>query len=180
MNLAETYAAYCGCQINIPHMEVDETNIPSEPYLTVHSWCEKETNRRYAHWPAVVSLISSVIKWPIFQVGGISDPWLYGAQQRLGTNTKQLAGLLKHSKCHFGYESFPMHVASVFDTPIVAIFRNYIEQSYPVWSSKEKVKLFIPELTHSRPPYGHQELETAINKINPKDIADAVLLLLKM
>lgn len=173
MNLAETYAAYCGCKINIPELYEEPIELPTKKYITLHSWCEKETNRRYAHWQDVVNilLVSSWFPFGIVQVGDLKDPKIYGTFDYTGkTSINQLFYVIKNSILHIGYDSFPMHIASVYDIPIVSIFRNYIEQSYPAWSSKEKVSLLMPELNEVRPPYGLQEQNTAINKIDPTSI----------
>lgn len=175
-NLHETYAAYCGCQIDLPWMKEKPVDLPKGKYITLHSWCEKETNRRYAHWQTVVDMLQHIVpNITICQIGDKKDQILQGVENYCGkTDMQQLNFLIRNSELHLGYDSFPMHIASMHDKYLVCMFRNYIEQSYPAWSSKEKAILLMPDLNHSRPPYGVQEPEPAVNKIPPETIVSHV------
>lgn len=181
MNLAETYASHCGVKIDLPWMKQKHYPLPRPRYITLHSWCEKETNRRYAHWQLVVDILERNLKeHVIVQIGELRDQKLNKVWDYCGkTDMQELNYLIANADLHLGYDSFPMHLASMHDKPLVCIFRNYVEHSYPVWSSKNKVSLLVPEFTYSRPPYGIQEREPAINSIPPELIASEVIRLLQ-
>jgi hypothetical protein len=82
---------------------------------------------------------------------------------------------------HLGIDSLPVHIASVYDVPIVALYSHtYAANAYPYWSSKENIILIESEKDGNKPSFSYQENPKTIRKIKPEKIAQSVFDLLKI
>ena len=72
MHLIETYALNCGLKIEKPHIKIEEIELPSKKYITIHSHCEKGPGRNYRNWNNVIlELISNnKVDFEIVHIGG--------------------------------------------------------------------------------------------------------------
>ena len=179
-HIAEEYAKSLGCKIGTPVLESHFFPTISDKYITFHTNGKKVPAKHYDYWGAVFLLIKERLKdagIDIIQTGGPEDP-LYPEcdYSNLGCSFKQMAYVIKNSELHLGIDSLPMHIASLFNKKIVALFSNlYIENASPLWSSSDNHSLFSPDFSKTKPSFSLAEKEKRINEIKPEDIACSVL-----
>ena len=183
MHLIETYALNCGLKIEKPHIKIEEIELPSKKYITIHSHCEKGPGRNYRNWNNVIlELISNnKVDFETVHIGGLESERLIGCNDKyLGkTNFHQLAYLIKNSELHLGYDSFPVHLASHFSKKMVVLYNSYSQHSYPYWSDpKDIVLLEMDYEEHGKPSYSYGDPLDLMNKIEHTTITNSVLKLL--
>jgi len=109
-----------------------ELNLPEGgSYVTVHAKTNQDP-KDYDHMQVVVDKLKG---YQTVQIGVENDPPLKGVSLDLRgkTTPQKLAWVLKHARMHLGLDSFPMHVATLMDTPSVILFGGtYAKQGlYP-------------------------------------------------
>jgi hypothetical protein len=121
-------------------------------------------------------------EYKIYQIGGPQDPRLLNVDDAyLNTNYKQSAFLIKNSKLHIGIDSLPIHIASMYDIPIVALYSHiYPSNAYPFWSSKDKVCILESDKKGNKPSFSYQEHPKTIRTIKPEEVANSALKLLNI
>lgn len=111
------------CQFFLDTEEPKDLNLPPE-YVVIHSgkttWAGR--NWKLHRWQEVVNkLIERNIN--VVSVGTDKDNELLNTINCKGkTNINQLAYIIKNSKLVFGIDSFPMHIAQIFNKPSVVFF----------------------------------------------------------
>jgi hypothetical protein len=99
----------------------------------------------------------------------------------LNLSYKQSSYILKKSSLHIGIDSLPIHIASIHDIPIVALYSHiYPSNAYPYWSSPEKIILLESDKKGNKPSFSYQENPKTIRTIKPEDIANSALKLLNI
>jgi ADP-heptose:LPS heptosyltransferase len=185
MHILESYALTCGCTIDKPFIYEDSSLVlPSNKYITLHTYDPKGTARLYDHWNKVISEIKncSSFDYNIIQIGGLLDPKCEGADHSyLGKTTyNSLAYLIKNATLHLGFDSFPVHLASYYNIKIVALYGYYANMSKPYFSDLNKIKIFEPDFSKTKPTFHYNDPYKMIQNINPLDIARSVLSLLEI
>lgn len=183
-HLIEEYAKSLGVKIGRPHLCEHFYPVLNDKYITIHT-DKKIDSKNYEYFPQVLNLIGPFLKengYKIYQLGGSEDPKLDNVDAHfLNLNFKQSAYLIKNSKLHLGIDSLPVHIASVYDIPIVALYSHtYASNAYPYWSSKEKIILIESDKSGNKPSFSYQENPKTIRTIKPETIAQSVLDLLKI
>jgi hypothetical protein len=183
-HLIEEYAKSLGVKIGRPHLCEHFYPVLNDKYITIHT-DKKIDSKNYEYFPQVLNLIGPVLRengYKIYQVGGPEDPKLDNVDAWfLNLNFKQSAYLIKNSKLHLGIDSLPVHIASVYDIPIVSLYSHtYASNAYPYWSSKEKIILIESDKNGNKPSFSYQENPKTIRTIKPETIAQSVLDLLKI
>lgn len=173
-HLIEEYAKNLGVKIGKPVFEPHYFPIIEDKYITIHV-DNKIDSKYYEFFPEVLDLLKNIISplgYKIYQIGGAEDPELSGADKSyLGFSRKQTAYIIKNSSLHIGIDSFPVHLASVYDVPIIALYSHiYPQHAYPYWSSKEKVRIIEADRKGNKPSYNYQEKPKSINTIKPEEI----------
>jgi len=185
MHLIETYALNCGAKIGKPYIYDSYIPLPDEQFVSLHTDC-KFPAKNYNYWQEVIDLIHPILekeKIKIVQVGGQKDIKVNKAIDYTGKTTiNQLAYLIKHSSLHFGSDSLPIHLASVFDVPIVGLYSIIQpENAGPYFGNKEKQVIFkCYERANRKPFYSADENPKCVNLVNPEEIAEAILKLLNI
>ena len=130
----ETMSACTGLKIHKPYIDTEEVELPYKEYITFHPAHKKGTRRKYNKWIEVIKNLNV----NIIQVGGLdeNDYSKFGVNTRYadGTTINQLAYIIKNARMHLGYDSLPVHLASYFNVPIVAIYNQWSSHSYPYFS----------------------------------------------
>jgi ADP-heptose:LPS heptosyltransferase/intein/homing endonuclease len=125
-NLVEEYANYCRCDVGTPFIEKDKKILDKLPesYITIHAGYKQGHARHYSDWQEVVNNLKDYFEdVEIVQLGEKDDPKLEGVIDLRGeTSVHEMAAILEKSALHTGIDSFPMHLASWHDVPVVAIF----------------------------------------------------------
>lgn len=183
MHILETYALSCGCPITRPFIEEDTSlQLPLQPYITLHSYDPKGTARLYDKWEVVISILKNNpnFTYQIIQTGGLLDRKCDGADHSyLGqTSYHSLAFLIKNAKLHLGFDSLPVHLASHYNTKIVALYGYYASMSKPYFSSSDNIRIFEPDFSRIKPTFHYDDPNNLICTIDPTEVANAVFDLL--
>lgn len=173
-HLVEEYAKNLGVKIGKPIFEPHYMPITDEKYITFHV-DNKIDSKYYEFFPETIDLLKNVVSklgYKIYQIGGGEDPQLPNVDKSfLGFSRKQTAYIIKNTALHIGIDSFPVHLASVYDVPIISLYSHiYPQHAYPYWSSKEKIKLIEADRKGRKPSYHYQEKPKSINTIKPEEI----------
>jgi hypothetical protein len=154
-----------------------------EKYINIH--CDKKIDSRYyEYFPQVLNLIKPYLNkygYAVYQVGEAQDPVLNADGIFLNLNYKQSAYLIKNSKLHVGIDDLLMHIASIYDIPIIALYSNVCPaHSMPYWSSEGNVIILESDKNSNKPSYSPTESPKTIRTIKPESIAQSILDLLKI
>lgn len=173
-HLVEEYAKNLGVKIGKPIFEPHYMPITDEKYITFHV-DNKIDSKYYEFFPETIDLLKNIVApfgYKIYQIGGGEDPQLPNVDKSfLGFSRKQTAYIIKNAALHIGIDSFPVHLASAYDVPIIALYSHiYPQHAYPYWSSKEKIKLIEADRKGRKPSYHYQEKPKSINTIKPEEI----------
>lgn len=183
-HLIEEYAKSLGVKIGKPVLVDHYYPTLDDKYITIHS-DDKIDSKNYEYFPQVINLLKSILSqngYKIYQIGGPQDPKLPNVDASfLNLNYKQSSYLIKNSKLHIGIDSLPIHIASAFNIPIVALYSHiYPSNAYPYWSTKENIFILEANRKGNKPSFGYQESPKTIRTIKPEDIANSVLKLLNI
>lgn len=183
MHLLETYAVCSGALIGRCYIEEDPITLPEGPFITVHSHNAKGTTRRYSHWQEVfrrLCRLPSLRGVTFVQVGGPDDPRIEGVDPAwLGKTTyNSLAFLIKHAVMHIGFDSFPMHLASYYDRPMVCVFAQPSSISGPYFSSPGRAIILEPPYGNHKPSWSDDDPLRLIDRIPPGQVVSSVVSLL--
>lgn len=182
-HLIEEYAKNLGVKIGKPILNEHFFPILDEKYITIYN-DEKTDAKHYEYFPQVISLIKPYLienKIKIFQIKTQESKSLDEVDCALNNLTKkQIAFILKKSKLYVGSDGLFVHMASIYDTPIVALYSNsYIQNTKPVWSSEEKI-ILLDSKNNEKPSFSQAENPKTIRNIKPEKIAESILSLLKI
>lgn len=183
-HLIEEYAKNLGVKIGKPIFEPHFIPIIDDKYITIHV-DNKINSKYYEFFPEVINLIKPHLEingYKIYQIGGENDPLIESVHKSyLGLSRKQSAYIIKNSSLHLGIDSFPVHLASTYDIPIVVLYSHiYPQNAYPYWSSKEKVKILEADRKGLKPCFSYDENPKSINTIKPENIVKSVFDLLDL
>jgi len=173
-HIAEVYAKDLGVKIGKPIIADHFYPGLPEKYITFQA-SNKMPAKNYNYWDLVISLITPHLQGTkIVQVGSPKDPQVNGVDLFIPSSYRQMNYIIKNGQAHFGVDSLPMHVASVYDKPIVALFSNlYKENALPLWNKKNKAICLEPDFSEIKPSFGVNC--NKINEIKPETIAQAIL-----
>jgi ADP-heptose:LPS heptosyltransferase len=185
MHLLETYSLVSGARIGQSWIKEKEISLPSKKYITFHPVHSKGNARKYSYWKDVIINLknnnSFISDYDIIQIGE-HDGIDYGANVDYleKTNYHELAYLIHNASLHLGYDSLAVHLASHFQTKIVAIYSYLAKNSGPYFSKDEDIIILESSYKDIRPSYSYDDNFRLIDKISPKEISDAVLKLLNI
>lgn len=177
MHLIEKYSLSCGLRIKKPVVFEKYFPLPTENYITLHS--QTKDAKTYNHWQEVIDLIGPTLQKlgiSIIHIGHQNDRPLNNIINILGQTTiNQVAYILRHSQCHLGVDSFPTHIASTYDIPIVCLYsNNHVNCVKPYFGDSSKHFLLEPNRNGDKPSFSLSEFPKTINSIPPEKIADSV------
>ena len=183
-HLIEEYAKSLGVKIGKPVLNDHFYPILDEKYITIHT-DNKIDSKNYEYFPQVINLVKPILNslgYKIYQIGGPSDPVLNNVDKvLLNLSYRQSAFLLKNSSLHLGIDSLPIHMASMYDIPIVGLYSHIMAaNANPYWSSPEKVILLESDKKGNKPSYSYEESPKTIRSIKPEKIADSIFKLLNI
>lgn len=183
-HLIEEYAKNLGVKVGKPIFNPHYVPIIDEKYITIHI-DNKFDSRYYEFFPEVIDLMKDTLHkngYKIYQIGGGQDPPLPNVdKQYLGFSMKQSAFIIKNASLHLGIDSFPVHLASSFDVPIVSLYSNVnVKNSKPVWSSESKVRILESDKNGRKPSYAQSEKPKSIHTIKPEEIVKNIFELLNI
>ena len=184
MHLWETYALKTSSKIDKPFIIEHFYPLDTDKYITISNSSGMEA-KNYPHYQDVVDFILPIVKkegYTIFQIGNKDDKSLEGCVPLYGkTNLNQTAYILKNSQLHIGNDSFPIHLASSYNVPIVGLYSvSPIEVCGPYWGDKDKQKLLSPDFSLVGPTFNPSEKPSRVQEIKIEEVVSAVLQLLKI
>lgn len=185
MHLLESYAVVSGAKIDQCFIHEDIIDLPENSFVTIHGYNPKGSGRQYKHWNTVIDNLKNNHKFThdIIQIGGINDAKLNCDTSYLGKTTyNSLAYVMKHSTLHIGFDSFPAHLSSHYDTKSVIIFAHYANNTCPYFSSKQNLIILEPNFSMLgiKPTFAHEDPFDLINTILPEYISEACFKLLNI
>ena len=183
-HLIEEYAKSLGVKIGKPVLVDHYYPTLHNKYITIHA-DDKIDSKNYEYFPQVINLLKPFLKkneYKIYQIGGPQDPRLPNVDDSfLNLNYKQSSYLIKNSELHIGIDSLPIHIASMYDIPIVALYSHiYPSNAYPYWNTKKNVCILEADRRGNKPSFGYQESPKTIRTIKPEEIANSALNLLNI
>jgi hypothetical protein len=178
-HLIEEYAKSCGVKIGKPTIKPHYFPIHYEKYITIHN-DKKVPAKEYSFWKKVVELLKPILNKEnikIVQIGAHGEEIINGVDKHCPTNTiKQCSYIIQNSLAHIGIDSLPVHIASAFDKPIVAIYSHtYAKTCNPYWNKKSKTISLESHRNGNKPSFSLQENPKTIDLINPEEIAKSLL-----
>jgi hypothetical protein len=180
LDLINAYALHSGLKIDKPIITEEFFPLTYDNYITVHTGGGdgKFDSKLYDYWNEVMFLIKPFLsEYKIVQVGGKDDRPMQGTDIILNgqTNIKQLIYIVKRARMHFGNDSFPIHVASALNTPVVSIYGpTTVANHGPHWHHKDSVFL-ESHRNGAKANYARQESPKTVDMIYPEVIANAIL-----
>tara|TARA_R110000772_G_scaffold249530_3_gene364034 strand:- start:21114 stop:22295 length:1182 start_codon:yes stop_codon:yes gene_type:complete len=181
-HLIETYSLLSGAKIGKPYIYEKFFPLPFDNYITLHAQGSTQA-KQYDYWQEVVNILRPILdkkEIKIVQIGDGNDRQLLGTHFISGrTCIQNTAYLLQHSKLHVGCDSFPVHIASSYGIPVVALYSScYSSQAGPYWSDPSEARL-MDTPKDKIASYSDKEHPKSINNANPEEIAQKVCELLK-
>jgi hypothetical protein len=183
-HLIEEYAKSLGVKIGKPVLVDHYYPTLAEKYITIH--CDSKIDSKYyEYFPQVVNLLIPYLNkygYKIYQIGGLEDPKIHNVNAWfLNLTYKQSAFLIKNSSLHIGIDSLPIHIASIYNIPIVALYSHiYPSNAYPYWSDQDKVSIIESDRKSYKPSFSYQESPKSIRTIKPETIVNEALRLLSI
>ncbi len=186
MHLIERYSLSTGSKISKPFINEVYFPIPFEKYITFQAQ-SKFPSKDYDYWQDCLDFIYPILEKLgiyIIQLGSPNEKSYKRIVDLRGqTSINQLAYVMKNALLHLGPDSLGVHLASMYDIPIVGLYS--ITQSTiagPYFGSKDKQILFeaYKNNPNGKPSYSAQENPKCINTIKPEEIANAVFKLLNI
>jgi hypothetical protein len=178
MNLASIYSLTAGVPIGEPKIREEYFPLIVDNFITIQPFSKGA--KSYDYWNEVIDIIIPELNKAnikIVQVGGPNEKNLKHCLHLQGQTTiNQTNYILKKSRLHFGADSWCAHAAGICNKPIVALYsNNHIDNVKPYFGDKTK-QILIP--APGNPVFTLDEHPKRINKINPEQIAKAILDLL--
>jgi hypothetical protein len=182
-HILETYALHCGVKIDKPWIYTQFYPLDEEKYITIQPQ-SKFRGKQYDYWDEVIEFIQeplSLAGIKIVQLGVRGDVGLRSCIWSQGSTTVgQLAYLIKGGALHAGVDSIGVHLASLYEKKIVALYStNWAECCKPYWSEERDVRLLEPDRATKKPSFQWEDTGSqTINEIKPEKIAESILDLL--
>lgn len=174
MHLLETYALSTGSKIKKPFIIKKYFPIPFEKYITIQN-SSGMPGKCYDYFQEVINyLLPSLEKEniKIIQIGSKDDAPLKNVINYQGqTNLNQAAYIIDNAMLHIGNDSFAVHMASAFETPIVSLYSvSSPEIAGPFWKNSKQVCLIPPNW---KPSFNPNENPKKINEIKIEDVVNS-------
>lgn len=178
--LIETYALQTGLKIDKPFHVDNFFPLPDKPFVLLNA-SSGMPSKNYDYFNDVIRMLQPFLTDYVFlQVGGEKDTPLIGAAHLQGKTTlNQLQYLIRKAALLIGNDSQAVHIASAFDTPLVALYGPTNPAIHgPFWGDKNKQRLIESHRMGNKPTYSAEEPIKTINFIKPENVAQAALELL--
>lgn len=179
-HLIESYSLQTGAKISKPFIIKNFYPTPDK-YITIHNSSGMD-GKNYDYFQEVIDHILPYLNKKgiaILQIGGPEDRPLDGCVHVHGkTSYHQTAYILQNSLLHIGNDSFPVHIASAADIPIISLYSVTLPSiAGPCFNSKDvfnhKVFCFTPDFNGKKPSFNPGENPKLINKIRIESIIEA-------
>jgi hypothetical protein len=173
-HLLEAYSLQTGSKIGKPFIVKNFFPTP-ERYITIHNSSGMGA-KNYDYFQEVIEEILpelSKANISLIQIGTQEDQPLNGCIHFQGkTSYHQTAYILENSMLHIGNDSFPVHLASASNTPIVALYSiTTPEIAGPVFNKDHNlVKCLTPNYNGKKPSFNPNESPKTVNSIKVEEV----------
>jgi hypothetical protein len=180
-HLIESYSLQTGAKISKPFIIKNFYPTPDK-YITIHNSSGMD-GKNYDYFQEVIDHILPYLNKKsikILQIGGQDDRALNGCVHLHGkTSYHQTAFIIQNSLLHIGNDSFPVHIASAADIPIISLYSVTLPSiAGPCFNSKDvfdyKVFCFTPDFNGKKPSFNPKENPKLINEIKIENIIEAI------
>ena len=135
-SLGESYARFCNVKFHRPFIDTKEVEGLPEKYICLHAlkpYTDNTAARSWKkeNWAKLVEELSKIL--PVVQVGTVADDLVGGAIDFRGKTYQESAFIIKNSEIFVGWDSFPAHMAALFQVPAVVAYNN----TYPSATGSE-------------------------------------------
>jgi hypothetical protein len=184
MHLLEQLALSTGVKISDPFIETNYYPLVFDKYIVLENGSEIPS-RSYGMWNDVIQEIKPYLdenKISIVQIGDQKDQLIPHAYDLRGKTTqKQIAYLLKKCLLHCSTNDFLLDIASSFKIPVVGMYGNtFADIAKPYWAEESKSVILESHRNGDKPTFLADENPRTINFINPEEISNSILKLLKI
>lgn len=181
-HILEEYAKNLGVLISKPIVSQHYFPIPEIKYITIYSE-QNIQSKNYQYFNLTLDLIAPVLKEnniKVIQIDCKGEPLRSVNKVLGGLSFRQYANILSNSMLHIGIDNVYSHYVSSINIPLVNLFGNvYPSVTGGYWSKNHQKKNIAP-VWDVRPCLNMNDPKSEINKINPEQIAQSVLDLLKI
>lgn len=180
-HLIESYSLQTGAKISKPFIIKNFYPTPDK-YITIHN-SSGMSGKNYDYFQEVIDQVLPYLKnknIEILQIGGDEDKPLDGCIHLQGkTSYHQTAFIIQNSLLHIGNDSFPVHIASAADIPIISLYSITLPSiAGPCFNSQEildnKVFCFTPDFNGKKPSFNPKESPKLINDIKYENVIEAI------
>lgn len=178
MHIVENYSSKLLCKIDKPILMEKFYPIP-EKYIVLNVGGAMIA-KVYDYWQICIDFLLPELNKnniQIIQLGDKTEPRLKGTNYLAGqTDFHQSSYIVHNALLHVGTDSALVHVASAFNTPILATYSvSGPELCGPYWGDKTKQILLEPNFKENQSySYNPGEQVKVINTINPEQIVAAL------
>lgn len=175
-HLLETYSLQTGAKISKPFIVKNFYPVP-ERYITIHN-SSGMGGKNYDYFQDVVDEIFEDLEKlniKIIQIGGIEDTPLERCVHLHGkTSYHQTAYIIQNSLLHIGNDSFPIHLASASNIPLISLYSVTTPEIAGPYFYKENAHCFSPEYKGSKPSFNPNENPKTVNTIKIEKIIEKI------
>ena len=181
-HLLETYSLQTGAKISKPFIIKNFYPVP-EKYITIHNSSGMGA-KNYDHFQDVIDIIFEDLdrlNIKIIQIGGKEDIALDKCTHLQGATTyHQTAYIIQNSLLHIGNDSFPVHLASASNTPLISLYSVTTPEIAGPYFNKENAHCLSPEYGENKPSFNPNEIPKTVNTIKIEKIIEKIYQILKI
>jgi len=172
MHLIEAYSLYSGLKIDYPLIKQERVEGISGKYILFNPH-SKGSAKYYKKWQDVISIIKPKLKEiKIIQIDSLNNEYA-GCIKINNISYNQTAWLTNNSLAILGIDSFCMHLASVFDKPMLILFggHHHFNCCKPYFGDPSKQHFFLPDLKGKKPTFSYDKGQEYMDEFDPKCVA---------
>jgi hypothetical protein len=187
MHTLEAYAEHCGIKPSEPTILELFYPIPLDKYFVFHTHSNISSPYHYDYWDLVWQVAKPLLndmgfKIVQIQTGGdqVSTFSNFCDLKLNSLNFQQMSYVVKKSEGYIGSDDVLMHIASMYDKKILALFPDrYPQNAGPYWNNSSPVTSLSPDFSTKKPMFGRPGGTKRINEILPETIVKSLISLLK-
>lgn len=178
MHLIEAYSLYSGLKIDYPIIKQEPVKGVDGKFLFFNPHSKGEA-KNYKKWNEVIQIIKPELNErniKIIQVDTFDN--IYDGCIKIDNiNYNQTAWLINKSIGLLGIDSFCMHLASVFNKPMVILFGGHqcFNCCKPYFGDPLIQHIFVADLKGNKPTYSYDKGSDYLNSFDPKEVAKTLL-----
>lgn len=175
-HLLESYSLQTGAKISKPFIIKNFYPVPSK-YITIHN-SSGMSGKNYDYFQDVIDEIFEALKAAgieIIQIGGLEDIPLEKCLHLQGrTSYHQTAYIIENSLLHIGNDSFPIHLASASNIPLISLYSVTTPEIAGPFFNVEKACCLTPDYKNNKPSFNPNEIPKTVNTIKIEKIIQKI------